>query len=110
MSFGFPRVCGSIIARVFREKASRNCSGLMLYVPGCTSRSTGVREFCTIGLKVVEKVHAGVITSSPGFSLFGTWFEQSAETARRFAEEPEFVRTLLLTPKILEKFFSNSSE
>ena len=45
--------------------ASSILAGSILYSPGLQSTKTGIRLFWTIGVSVVGKVTAGVITSSP---------------------------------------------
>ena len=68
-------------------------------MPSSTSTKTGTSPFCTIGLTVVGKPAATVITSSPGRSRRSPSFgEVSAETASRFADEPELQSSAWRTP------------
>ena len=62
--------------------------------------NTGTAPFWTMGATVVGNPAAHVITSSPGRRRLsaGSLAEVSADTASRFAEEPEFARTQRLTP------------
>ena len=55
-----------------------------------TSRKTGTKLFCNIGLIVVGKPEATVITSSP-FSnfLFPIFSDVRQESAIKLADEPE---------------------
>ena len=62
----------------------------MLYDGSVTSTNTGTSPFWTIGLTVVGKPAATVITSSPGRSRRSPSLgEVSAVSASRFAEDPE---------------------
>src|SRR6516162_48990 len=62
-----------------------------------------------IGLIVVGKPAATVITSSPGFSLRSPSFgEVRALTATRLADEPELTREAERTPTKRASFLSNS--
>ena len=63
-------------------------------MPKSTSIKTGTKLLKSIGFKVVGKVHAGVITSSPLTSFFGKVLAHSADIARRLAEDPEFVNKI----------------
>jgi len=58
-----------------------------------------------IGLIVVGKDAATVITSLPGFIGLGNMGKHKADIAIKFAEDPEFVRTVLLKPRNLENSF-----
>ena len=52
-----------------------------------------------MGFKVVGNPQAVVITSSPGINLFSpSLSDVSAETANRFAEEPELVSKQYFNP------------
>jgi antitoxin (DNA-binding transcriptional repressor) of toxin-antitoxin stability system len=63
-----------------------------------------------IGLTVVGKPAATVMTSSPGRRRRSPSFgEVSADSATRFAEDPELTRTPWRRPKRLGKRFSNSA-
>ena len=63
----------------------------MLYVPNSTSTNTGTQPFWTIGLTVVGKPAATVITSSPGHTRRSPSDSSiSTVNATRFALEPEF--------------------
>ena len=63
-----------------------------------------------MGATVVGKPAATVTTSSPGRSLSSPRSgEVSAETARRFADEPEFTRIASRTPTISARRRSSSS-
>ena len=60
------------------------------YVPSSTSTNTGTARFWMIGLTVVGKPAATVMTSSPGRSRRSpSSGDVSALRATRFAEEPE---------------------
>ncbi len=64
-----------------------------------TSTNTGTSPFWTIGLTVVGNDVAVVMTSSPGCSRRSPSFGLvSAETARRFADEPELTSEQWRTP------------
>ena len=54
-----------------------------------------------MGATVVEKVKFGVIISDPFLNLY-------AESAKRFAEEPELTIRPYFFPKILETFLSRN--
>src|ERR1035441_7845010 len=72
---------------------------------------TGTARFWMMGLTVVGKPAASVITSSPAFSWRSPNVgEVSTETASRFAEDPEFTRRADRTPKRRANLRSNSSE
>ncbi len=74
-----------------------------------TSRKTGTRRFCTIGLTVVGNPAATVITSSPGLSWRSpSLAEQSADSATRLAEEPELTSDAERTPTKRASLRSNS--
>ena len=82
--------------------------GFMLYVGISISTNTGIRLFCNIGLTVVGKHAATVITSSPGLSAFSFNFSDvNADNANKFAEEPEFVVVTKLILKKSDNCFSN---
>jgi Cys-tRNA synthase (O-phospho-L-seryl-tRNA:Cys-tRNA synthase) len=73
------------------------------------STKTGTHPFWTIGLTVVGKPEATVMTSSPFVKRrFPRSGEVSVENATRFAEEPELTRRQWRRPKRLAKRFSNS--
>ena len=68
-------------------------------MPSSTSTKTGTSPLRTIGLTVVGKPAATVITSSPGCRRRSpSFFEVRAETASRFADEPELHRSACRTP------------
>ena len=95
-------VFGPIAASIFSTDES--------YVPNSTSTKTGTNLFCNIGLTVVGKPAAAVITSSPSFrALFPNREDVRAVTARRFAEEPELHNIACFMPITFANFFSNSS-
>ena len=73
-----------------RRRAASSCVDVdVVGRRASTSTNTGTRPFWTIGLTVVGKPAATVITSSPGCSRRSPSFgEVSAETASRFADEP----------------------
>src|SRR3989338_285094 len=64
------------------------------------STKTGTKPFWMIGLTVVGNAAATVITSSPGRKALS--FNSGAvkhESAKRFADEPEFTRSACFTPR-----------
>src|SRR5215213_1328117 len=78
-------------ARVRSPTAASSCATIGPYVPGSTSTNTGTSPFWTIGLTVVGNPAATVSTSSPGFSRASpSEGEVRHDSARRFADEPEF--------------------
>ena len=78
----------------------------MLYVGIFISKKTGMAPNCRIGLTVVGKLAASVITSSPCFIAFSPNLEDvNVENATRFADEPEFTVSKHLTPKNEDNFF-----
>ena len=73
-------------------------------MPSSTSTKTGTSPLSTIGLTVVGKPAATVITSSPGCRRRSPSFgEVRAETASRFADEPELQRIACRTPTALRE-------
>lgn len=62
------------------------------YFPIATSQKTGFAPNCMIGATVVEKVQAGVITSSPGPT-------PNAAKDNKQAEEPELTKSPYFFPK-----------
>ena len=79
-----------MMAFVFGPTASRSWSPMASYVPISTSTKTGMSPFWMIGLSVVGKPAATVMTSSPGLSCrlpsFGLVSAESAhEVGRRAA-------------------------
>jgi hypothetical protein len=79
------------------------------YVGNVTSMNTGMQRFWKIGLTVVGKPAATVMTSSPGFSARSPSLgEVSALRATRLADEPEFTSDADRTPTNRASFFSNS--
>ncbi len=95
-----PSVCASMIARVRGPIAASSCVDVDVVGRRARRRRTpGTSPFCTIGLTVVGKPAATVITSSPGCSRRSPSFgEVSAETASRFADEPELHSSACRTP------------
>src|SRR5690348_5316470 len=82
----------------------------MLYPGSVTSTKTGTRPAWMIGFTVVGKPAATVITSSPGESrLSPSVGEVRAETASRFAEEPELTSIAWRWPVTFARRFSNSA-
>ena len=82
----------------------------MLYVGRVTSTNTGTSPFWTIGLTVVGKPAATVITSSPGRSRRSRRRgEVSAVSARRFADDPELTSRPWRSPKNRAKSRSNAA-
>ena len=74
------------------------------------SKKTGIAPNCRIGLTVVGKLAATVITSSPCLIAFSpNLLEVSVENATKFADEPEFTVSKHLTPKNEDNFLWNSS-
>src|SRR5712692_3787346 len=65
----------------------------MFSVSGSMSTTTGTRPCWMRGQTVVDQDKAGTITSSPGWSRGETAGLHSAETASRFADDPEFTIT-----------------
>ncbi len=65
-SNGLPNECAIIIALVFGETAASILADSILWVGTSTSTNTGIAPNCIIGLTVVGKPAATVITSSPG--------------------------------------------
>ena len=112
-SKGLPSVCASMMPRVRGESASSSQRVSMLYVPrssGSTSRKTGTRPFCRIGLMVVGKLVAVVIISSPGCSCLSPRLgEVRAASASRFADEPELTSMACRTPTVRAREASNSN-
>ena len=99
-----------MIARVRGPTAAASCSGLALYVPGCTSTNTGTRPFWKIGLTVVGKPAATVMTSSPGRSARSpSTGDVSALSASRLADEPELQSSARGTPMTAANRSSNSA-
>src|SRR6056297_122102 len=89
-SKGFPRVCARKTALVFSDKAFLRQSVQILYPGRVTSTKTGIQPYCKMGLSVVGKPAATVITSSPGCRAFPfSLGDVSAAKAIRLAEEPE---------------------
>ena len=81
-------------------RASSRKAGLILPVFSSTSKNTGIKLFWYIGLTVVGKPAATVIISLPSSIFFlPNLSEVSADSAKRFADEPEFVRSELRTPR-----------
>ena len=80
----------------------------MSYVPSSTSINTGMRLFWRMGLSVVGKPHAVVMTSSPGLSLLlPSLGEVKVDIASRLAEDPEFVSKQCFTPRNSANIASN---
>ena len=67
------------------------------------STKTGLNPFFIIETISEIQVKAGTITSPFLYNSF------SAAKVIKFAEEPEFTKTLYLTPNHLDHFFSNSN-
>ena len=87
-------------ARAVAEAPRRAATTSMLYVGSVTSTNTGTSPFWTIGLTVVGKPAATVITSSPGRSRRSPRRgEVSAVSARRFADEPELTSRRVAQPE-----------
>ena len=90
---GLPSVWAIIIAFVFFVIAFLICETAAFRVPTSLSISTAVHLFCKIGLTVVGNDAANVITSSPSIiARFPNTREVRAESANRFALEPELTR------------------
>ena len=84
-------MCAIITALVFSESAVSSLVTSMLYCGMQTSTKTGTAPYWIMGVTVVGKPQATVITSSPRFTRRSPSFgEVSAMKARRFALEPEF--------------------
>ena len=85
-SNGLPRVWASITARVRSPTASASFEGSTLYEGSSTSTKTGTAPAWMIGLTVVGKPVATVITSSPGrmrrSPSFGLVREEKATRSR----------------------------
>src|SRR3990167_11166535 len=98
------------MALVFLLTAFSIKLGITLRVARSTSIKTGIAPNWIIGLIVVGKVQAIVMTSSPGLILLlPSLGEVNAIKAARFALDPEFVSVAYRTPKNLENFLQNSS-
>ena len=110
-SNGLPSVCAIITALVLPGvNAASNWSGRAFNVDGSLSMNTGTQPFCKIGATVVGNPAAAVMTSSPGrnWRSPSLWLV-SADSATRFAEEPELTRMDFLTPRNVANSFSNAS-
>ena len=82
----------------------------MLYVSGSQSTNTGTSEFWNIGFTVVGKPAATATTSSPAFRARSPSLgEVRAESAIRFALEPEFAVRTNFAPSFLANASSNMS-
>ena len=104
---GFPSVCAAMIAFVRGPIAASTSAGTRLYVPSSTSTKMGTSRLRTIGLTVVGKPAATVTTSSPGTRRRSPSLRDvSADTASRFADEPELQISACRTPS---RFASSSS-
>jgi len=75
------------------------------------STKTGIKPFCIMGLTVVGKPAAAVITSSPFFNLFfsGILKEVRAVIANKLAEEPELTKVQNFFPIKPANLLSNSA-
>ena len=93
ISNGLPRECASITAFVFGLNAFSSIFTSIFPVSKLTSTNTGTAPYCKIGVIVVGKPQATLITSSP--RLIWRSFKSglvSVIKASRFALEPEFTR------------------
>ena len=94
---------------VFGESASSSPVTSILYCGIVTSTNTGIAPYCMIGVTVVGKPQATVITSSPLFTcLSPKRGDVKVINASKFALEPEFTSDTYFTPNCFAKSLSNS--
>src|SRR3990167_5050837 len=91
-SNGYPKVCANTTARVREDNACSNWLTSTVICGNLTSINTGIAPTWMIGLTVVGKLTAVVITSSPGLS-------SNADIASRLADEPELHSDTCRTPR-----------
>jgi len=109
-SNGFPKVWANITAFVLEDKAFSSNKVSMLYCGIVTSTNTGTAPNCRMGVTVVGKPAATVITSSPRFTARSPKSgEVSAIKAARLAEEPEFTSEQQGTFRYCASCFSKRS-
>ena len=107
---GLPNEWATITAFVLDERACSNCEQSILYSGIVISTNTGMAPYCIIGVTVVGKAHATVMTSSPRFIRRSpNKGDVKAKNANKLADEPEFVNEQYFEPIHLAKRFSNSS-
>ena len=110
-SKGTPIVWAIMIAFVRGVTAASMASTAGTYVPNSTSTNTGTARFWMIGLTVVGKPAATVITSSPGRKRRSpSDGESSALKATRLAEEPELTNSAVSSSIRAASPASNPSE
>ena len=110
-SKGFPRVCATITAFVFGDKASSSLVTSILYCGIVTSTNTGTAPYCIIGVTVVGKPHATVMTSSPLFTCLSPKSgDVKVINASKLALDPEFTSDTYFVPNCFPNSFSNSSK